>query len=378
MSYLESRQNAWSEPQIIESFIPSFPAHTATMDNNGTVTLVWKKVEGDQNYLWVKQYNFFEKLWSDAVRLSNTPIGEYDFPVIASNENGDLVVAWSFESTATENANDILLMKKASNDAAWSGTLISSSFDEYKPSVDINTSGDIMIAYQSYQAFKHELRTALIKHDSGTVDVFRVDNLSDSIEFNPYLSLDNDGNAMVIWGESSASSQALLANRYSSSTNTWNTPVMISSSSVSVPVYFDERSLQSDYLNNYYVLWYDDNKTIWYNRFSNSTKSWNLAKLVQTDISKLSDRVKFVVLNNGNLMAIWRQEEAGNTKIMASMHSAEQDQWTPTYQIDNRTSGYNVNPIGITKDMNDNLLVVFHQDNGTSKTLWSTRYISQQ
>jgi hypothetical protein len=162
--------------------------------------------------------------WSTPERLSSYA-NQASNPVVAVNATGYAISVWS------ENSGDNLRIRAAlrPSEGDWSCPVNLSLYceDGFNPVVAMNATGNIIVAWESYEGLTTKINVKIKAFGGIWSDVMTVsDACIDSI--NPRVTIDNIGNATVVWesyDEDCISIQAARRTFF----GIWTKPEMISS-----------------------------------------------------------------------------------------------------------------------------------------------------
>jgi hypothetical protein len=305
-----------NENLIKSSTIQKFPC--ISVDNNGNFTIVWEDGRQGSCDIFAQRYS------STGTTLgSNFQINDFhnlyilpSSPCISAAGNGDFIVSWvDGRNSGLYNWNWDIYAQRFAND----GTMLGSNFK-------VN------------------------------------DNQDSTWQVNPSLSVDDNGDCIIVWNDGRSGNDAIYAQRYSSdgkvlSSNFQVNDVQFSSSLNSHP------SVSTDSSGNFIITWGDqrnDNMDIYAQRYSNDGTA--LGKNFKVNDDQDSENQYYPCISvdgDGNFVIVWVDERNNVSDIYAQRYSSEGTAIGSNFRVDDDTTNAYQYIVSISADRVGNFIVAW-------------------
>lgn len=195
--------------------------------------------------------------------------------------------------------------------------------------------------------------------------------------YDPQVAFDAAGNGAAVWSQFDGLRKNVWASRYTASTTTWSTPVLIETNNTGDA---DFPQLALDSAGNALVVWEQSDGTrrnIWTNRYTAATQGWGTAQLLETDDVSFANAPYIAVDTNGNGMAVWEQSDGIRKNIWARRYDGASGQWEVASVIE--ASGEDANTPQVAVDANGVFIAVWRGYDGVVHqryNLWANRYVA--
>ncbi len=233
-------------PQYIQAAVrPAGGVWSAPVDvsegNNGSFPNIAMDAEGNAIVTWLN-FNSIQR----AIRLASTgtwqvptnvaavglgPGGHPGGPVLAVDEQGDAIVAWS--SASGNGANHIVYAASLSKGGSWQAPaeLSGEGFNAAAPHVGLDPQGDATVVWSASEGGGDAAIQAAVKPAGGawqppTNIVETGEEASNQIE--PDVAVDREGNAVAVWEGDVGGNRVIQAARRSNETGDWQVPIDLS------------------------------------------------------------------------------------------------------------------------------------------------------
>jgi FG-GAP-like repeat len=184
----------------------------------------------------------------------------------------------------------------------------------------------------------------------------------------PRLAADASGAAIAVWAQHDGAAMSIWANRYIAGQG-WGMATLIEDNTG------DARGpwVAMDGNGNAVVVWsqYDGvYLSIWANRYV-AGEGWGTATLIETNPGD-ADFTRVAMNNGGRAMALWRQTDGSEVSIWASRF-VDGDGWgSPTLL---ETNSGEASETWIAMDNHGNAMAVWRQTDGVDLSIWANRFI---
>lgn len=359
---------SWGTATLIESNSGVATKPQVAMDNNGNAEAVWIQNDGTYNRMWANRYVAGQG-WGTPQEIENNP-GDADFPRVAVNGSGNAMALWKQFNGVNY---DIWANRYDVASGTWgTPTLIeSSSQDASEPWVAMDNSGNAMAVWR--QSDGGDLSIWANRYDAGSGTWGTATLLENNPGFAsfPHVGFDNSGNAIVVWYQAfgqANSSRHIWANRYVVGSG-WGTATRLDSYTTNCAV----PSLSVNGGGNAMAVWRQPDTqgaalSIWANQYDVVSGSWGTATLIETS-SGAADLPDVAMDSSGNATAVWKQSDDTFNSIYANRYVAGQG-WGTATLIETQTGAAD-NP-KVETDGNGNAIAVWQQKKSIGANRFAT------
>jgi hypothetical protein len=199
------------------------------MNGNGDALAVWYQSDGTRDNIWANRYTATSRTWSTATLIETNNLSSAGYPLVAINENGYGVAAWS----QSDGSRGLVWVNRYSPISRTWGTATAVSSASVGsaigyPRVAISPSGDALAAWHQAEGAQTGVwsnRYAAANSAWGTA--VSIDQNTTGSAAIPDIAMDADGNALAVWHRWDGTRYNVWSNRYMVSSNTWGTAAMI-------------------------------------------------------------------------------------------------------------------------------------------------------
>ncbi len=338
------------------------------MDQNGNALAIWQQDDGTRFNTWSNRYTAGNS-WGTAELIENAAFELSWNPEIAISANGDALAAWS----KSDGERYKIWFNRYTNDSGWgTAELIVTNSTESTAAIDvaINANGDAIAVWMQYDGTNQNIWSSRFTTDSGwdKAELIETDDAGSALH--PKITIDANGNALVLWYQSDGTYYNIWFNRYTQSGG-WGTASLIESENAGHAMY---PQIAVDANGNALAVWHQ-NDGIHYNTWSNRYKTdtgWGTATLIENDNTGDAFKSQIAMDINGNALAVWYQSDGTNNNIWSNRYTLGSG-WDIATLIENKSAGDAKYP-KIAIDANGNALAVWHQSNGTNTNIMSNRF----
>ncbi len=307
-------------------------------------------------------------VWGDSILLENDINDISSNPAeLAFDANGNAIAIWSQTFTTRLSIYASHYLKGT----GWGAPVLLevSTYIASQPQVAMNDNGDAIAVWQQTSATSSNIWASHYDGTSWSVPALIETDDTGSAGF-PQINIDNSGNALAVWRHHDGTRNNVMANRYTAGDG-WGTAALIES------VDTDNVSgikMAMDGSGNALVVWdqYDGNRdNIWANRFDSNTTSWDGAVQIDNNDTGGAYTAQITMNDAGNAVAIWQQRDGIDDNIAANTYIAGSG-WGTAEVIDNRTERADYMNVAI--DANGNALAIWQQSDGAFESVYSNYY----
>ena len=360
--------SGWGTATLIENNSGAASLPQVGMDNAGNAVAVWVQNDGTLNRMWANRYVAGQG-WGTSQVIETNP-GDADFPRVAVNGDGNAMALWKqFNGVSF----DIWASRFDVGSGRWRrATLMeTSSEDASEPWVALDNSGNAMAVWRQSDGVDPNPSIWASRFNVGTGHWGTPTLIEPNPGFAsfPHVEFDDGGNAIVVWYQSFGEADGtrhIWANRYVVGSG-WGTPTRLDSYAQNG----QGPSLAVNGAGNAMAVWrqWDDQGvaiSIWANRYDVGSGSWGTATLIETG-SGAADTTDVAMDSNGNATAVWKQFDGTFDSIYANRYVAGQG-WGTAALIETQTDAAD-NP-KVETDGNGNAIAVWQQQ----PSIWANRF----
>jgi len=308
-----------------ESTANSFSASLA-VDSSGNIHIAWHDQtdyggSGTDNDIFYKKYVPGNGWTTTEVVSTESTSDSYD-PSLAVDSSGNIHIAWQDATNYTGCGGDLdIFCKRFEIDSGWTTTEVvstESTSDSYDPSLAVDSSGNIHIAWQDWTDYGGSGTDADIfykRYEVGvgwtTTEV--VSTGTAWISCNPSLAVDLAGNIHIVWDDftpyAGSEADADIFYRRFEIDSGWTTTEVVSTESNGDSY---DPSLGVDSSGNVHVAWWDctdyggsgTDADIFYKRYEVGV-GWTTTEVVSTESDGNCFYPSLAVDSSGNIHIAW-------------------------------------------------------------------------
>jgi len=238
--------------------------------------------------------------------------------------------------------------------------------DVFWPQVTLDNNGNALVVWVQKEGARTNIQATRFNGSGwGTAELIETDHEGDSLW--PQIALDNRGNALAVWAQSDGARTNIRANRFNGSD--WGNAKLIETDNKGDALW---PQIALDNRGNALAVWAQNDgvhTNIWANRFNGS--DWGTAELLETDNagSALWPQIRFD--DTGNALAVWIQSDGSRTSVWANRFNGSQ--WGTAELLESDNAGDVLWP-QVAFDRRGNALAVWAQNDGTRYHIWANRF----
>jgi hypothetical protein len=200
---------------------------TIAMDEDGDFVIVWHSSDqdGDHYGIYAQRYNSAGIPQGSEFRVNTYTPNAQSFPTVAMDADGDFVIAWqSYGQEGSDyGGSAVYAQRYNSAGVAQGGEFRVNTYTtshQFVPAIGIDTDGDFVIAWQSFQDGNTFGIYAQRYNAAGVAQggEFRVNTYTPGFQSSPTIALDADGDFVIGWASSEQDGigDGVYAQRYNS------------------------------------------------------------------------------------------------------------------------------------------------------------------
>jgi hypothetical protein len=279
-----------------------------TCDREGNVVVVWEDARGDSLHIYAQLFDYSSNPSGANLRVDCTGTSGSSTPRCAMLPQGSFAVVWSSVDGGTRD----IYGRRFSSAGLPLGDCFTINDDvgdanHFSPALAIDGGGRFVVAWQDQREGHDRIYVQRFASDGMKIgENFPVhSDRQNPVQYNPDLSMNEEGEFVVAWTEPYEYSTMIYAQRYDSSANPLDTNIMV----VDDPQMFPESpkvSLGDE--GRLVVGWTDyggEGSDIYYRTFSSGKADGPSSRLNTAADSCLQD-FPHVALLNQQLYSVWR------------------------------------------------------------------------
>lgn len=305
--------------------------------------------------------------WQVATLLEISTVGAAYYPEVSVNASGSAMVVWH----QWDGSRYIIWANRYVPGAGWG---IAERIDNHPtksaafPKVSVNANGNAMVVWQHSNGVLTNIwanryvvgvgwgKAEIIETNTGDADL-------------PDVSLDASGNAMAIWPQFDGTRYNIWANRYLAGVG-WGTAEIIETNAGTAL----RPDMSVDSSGNAVAVWqqFDGVRSnIWSNRYVVG-QGWGTAELIESDNAGDATFSQVSVSGGGLAVAVWRQSDGTAINVWSNIYLPDSG-WGKAELIETDNTGHAYFP-RVSADDYIGAVAVWHQWDGTRSNIWSNRY----
>ncbi|MEK7432615.1 MAG: hypothetical protein AABZ74_05735, partial [Cyanobacteriota bacterium] len=275
---------------------------SSSLNNKGDGLITWVEKKSTDNDIYAMRVKGFNPIGLPfQVNLIN--IGEQLESYVSVDDNGVGFIAWS----TPENGNRRVYLRKIESYAPIGDQFPASTTfvgDQKNPNIKINSSGNGFITFVdntsgTYTLIKRDIVNNILTGSESSIDVAL------GASYKPEISINNQGNGMVIWSSSGLNFRKITAGVINAVSGIALTTVSL----ISRP------SISLNDTGNGLIVWKDGNN-IWGLKVNSYTPDLETNKFILSDSNILTNKANpnVSIDNNNNGFVVWEDLRESPTK----------------------------------------------------------------
>lgn len=361
---------AWTGATLVELSAESADQPHVAYNASGHGMAVWTQFDGALTNIWAAKFDQASNTWGKADLVEAISTGNAVAPRISVDVTGNAVVVWQQRALSqwSIHANHYRI-----STGTWATSVpieTGTAGDALVPTVALDASGNGLAVWRQFDGARADVwanRYTASTTSWSTAILIESDDTGNADA--PQIAMDSNGNAMAVWSQKVFTWNSILANRFDASTGSWGTATLVEisdSSNARFP------KVAVDTTGNAVAVWREDTmpSRISSNRFNVGAGTWGTAVLIDTGASTAT--MPDVAMDGaGNAFAAWRQGD----DAMANRFNAGTGTWgTPVLIETNNMGPEGVYDVVIAADTVGNAIAAWDQFDGIQRNIFANRY----
>ena len=351
---------SWGPAIIIDTTDEDSAAPYVAPDPSGGAVAVWFQMDGLINRI-VANWYLPAQGWQTAEIIS--PAGaDSGAPKVGVDSSGNAIAVWrQRHSTMT------LIGPWASRytpGAGWGTPVaigaVDSTIADLEVDVAVEPDGDALSVWHQRDGDRADVWANRYVSGGawGTAALIETENGGSAR--NPDVTVDPNGNAIAVWGQSDGMDNFPAANRYPAG-GSWGTAERIGT-------FGTDARVASDAAGNAIAVWLG----AWASRYA-SIGGWGTEENLRP-LNESASETSIGMSPDGQAIAVWRQWDGTRTNVWAN-HYVSGNGWGTAELIESDNAG-GAGPPEVAVDPTGNAVAVWEQSDGTRTNIWANQYVA--
>jgi hypothetical protein len=312
-------EKGWGVARLIElnsvSSVWGARSPRVAMDVEGNALVVWQQFDGKRNTMLAKRH-VVGTGWAKADVVDSNTAGHADLPQIATDAQGNATVVWQRFDGMRSN----IWVSHYAAGAGWGQAALAEtdhSGGAFNPQIAMDAHGKALVVWEQHDGARWNIwaNRYVPGVGWGTAQPIEADRVGHAA--NPQVAMDNHGNAMVVWAQRDGVRYSIWSNRYVVGAG-WGPAQLLEMRQVGTTF---EPQITIDRDGRAMVVWWqsdgDGYKNIWANRYEPGV-GWESAELIDAHLSGNALEPQIITDVNGNVIAMWRQLDSSLNSVWTS------------------------------------------------------------
>lgn len=229
-SRLDAASGSWSRAQLLEhDDRGDATAPQVALAGNGSGLAVWEQSDGVHFNVWTARFDSTTRTWSSAALLEQDDAGDARAAQVCAASSGDAVVVW-------QQSSDIWGAQYNAASASWSAPQRVDGHDRgaaQSPRVACDAHGHAIAVWEQADGTRSEVWANRLAAVSGQwTGAVRLEEYAAGSTSAPALAVDQDGDAVALWKRTTPAPDyetVIRASHFSAATTAWGDAVTLSS-----------------------------------------------------------------------------------------------------------------------------------------------------
>ncbi len=204
-------ENGWNSAVMIEMDPGTAQNPRVAVDSHGNGIAIWQQYDGKVERIRVNTYTAATGNWNTAQNIESGP-GRASNPQIAVSLDGEAFATWQQDNGGV----DSIWISHYGTDG-WGVPIVLESDDSGNagnPSVALYGDGNAMVVWDQYDGRNNNVWVNRYHKETGWSGAELLDIENAGGAFNPKISIDKKGRALVVWNQSDGDRMNIWSNRY--------------------------------------------------------------------------------------------------------------------------------------------------------------------
>ncbi|PKL36451.1 hypothetical protein CVV38_00910 [Candidatus Peregrinibacteria bacterium HGW-Peregrinibacteria-1] len=296
----------WGTAELLESSLGTAYGPQIAVDGDGNGIAIWLQYSGGRSDIYSARYTASTETWGAPELVETSDVGSAINPKIEFDSSNNGIAVWQQNNGVI----DVIWANKYDASTGWGTAEVISATNignAASAEIDIDSNGNAIAVWHQnnnteFDAVSSIYANRYVSSTGAWGTATAIESGSGSAS-TPAISIDNSGNAMVVWTQHDGVAFSAHANKYTALSDSWGAEEVIESYDGGTSNF-----VQVDYNGvNYVAVWQQavgPNYSIWANTYDGS--SWGDAEILE-DFAGSAERAQLASYNSGSSIAIWSQ-----------------------------------------------------------------------
>jgi hypothetical protein len=348
-----------------------------TADAAERATVVWANERGTlmKREVWAR-HRPAGGPWEPAVRLDGSDSEDVGDVVLASADDGTVLVAWAQSESGLAGDFNRILYRRFTPAGGWQAIQLVAQMtgDLTQLQIAMHADGSAALVWYQAEPGRVAINASRYVPATGWTSPQRIDAAS-GVVFRPQIAVSDGGIAMAVWEQYlQGAGNDIFAARYEPVAG-WSIPARVSVNNTGIAI---NPSLASAPSGDAVVTW---QQTIGAARYTASSyfsagQSWSAPERLESGAGQ-SDSAQVAMDPQRIAIAVWRQAISGTLHVHASRRDPATGVWSTPQRISNVSGGTSAFYPAVRFDRRGNALAIWHEVATTIFQVHGNRYTVQ-
>ena len=366
-----------SDVGTAEQYSPS-----VSMDNAGNFIIAWHDFRNSNWDVYSQKYDNAGAVVGINF-IVNHDIGTTDQyrPIVSMNSSGNFIITW----VDSRNGNTDIYSQQYDSTGMAVGInfMINDDLgttDQYSPSVSMNNTGNFIIVWMDERNGNYDIYGQ--QYDSaGTIigtNFIVNDNVGTTNQYLPSVSMDNEGDFVIIWEDERNGNCDIFGQQYDSTGTIIGTNFIVNDDADTKDQCLP--SLSIDNVGNYVIVWYDyrnSNWDIYSQRYDNTGTTTGTNFIVNDNVGTTDQYSPSVSINNaGNFIIAWMDERNGNWDVYSQRYDNTGTAVETNFIVNDNIITSNQRNPSVSMDNMGNCVIIWEDNRNGNSDIYGQQYDS--
>jgi len=197
--------------------------------SGGDAVAVWDDHRSNAWNVYSSRLSAGGTAWATNLRVTDNGASRKFTPDVAVGADGTAYAVWEDDRAGN---SDVWFARLPPGASAWTANERISddpgTADQYEPRIEIDATGDLVVAWLDDRVFSTELRVARLLSGGGSWEPSRAVSDAAAVPVSLDLSVASDGSAFVVWQDARGTSYDIWGAEYDVATDAWLAPTLVS------------------------------------------------------------------------------------------------------------------------------------------------------
>jgi len=361
--------SGWGTPELIETNANNAYSPQIAGDANGNAIAVWQQSDGTKVSIWANRY-VAGSGWGTAELIETDDAGDASFPHIVFDGSGNAIAVWT-QSDGT-NVNTVTNRYTAGSGWGSAGIIDSENLGFVDDTwIAASKNGDAIAMWRQYDGSHFNMWANRYDAANGNWDgAEKIENMDAGHTYDARIAMDSSGNATAVFTYSDIPYFRIYANRYVAGSG-WTGTVPIDTGTEDCVLPW----ATMDDNGNAQVIWQCSGTSIWANRYT-AGSGWGTPESIDNQTGFLGEEwAQLAGDTHGNAIAIWIQDDGTAGSLWANRYVAGSG-WKGAERIENDDTNYvyNYGVSSLAINGRGQAMAVWRQIDGSKDSIWVNRF----